>query len=55
VSNLLPNLDALIDELSGAGAATQDARVLAEEAKTASTVDDLDEAFGRVADGWRRP
>jgi hypothetical protein len=55
VSDLLPNLDALIDELPGSTPGTKDARALAEAVTVASTIEELDQALSRVAATWRQP
>jgi hypothetical protein len=54
VSELLPNLDALIAELTGVSQASQNARALAEAAREAATEVELDAALGAVAAAWLR-
>lgn len=54
VSELLPNLESLIDELSGVSAGMQDARRLAEAARGAASEEALDQALANVVEEWRR-
>lgn len=54
MSELLPNLESLIDELSGSSAGTHDARILAMAASAADSAESLDEALSAVAKEWQR-
>jgi hypothetical protein len=54
VSDLLPNLDALLQRLAGESAGRRDARLLAEAVAEASTVDVLDAALDAVIAAWRQ-
>lgn len=54
VSELLPNLDALIAELTKESQASQDARALATVAREAATEVALDAALAGVVAAWRR-
>lgn len=54
VSELLPNLDALLDSLNGEGPAVQDARELAAVGQEAATEDALHAALADVLATWRR-
>jgi hypothetical protein len=54
VSELLPNVDALIAKLASETPAVQDARALAEAARGAATEDELDEALAAVVARWLR-
>ncbi|MCV7070304.1 hypothetical protein H7H73_07250 [Mycobacterium rufum] len=55
MSDLLPNLDALLAQLTGTTAGTLDARALAESVTGAATDDDLDRALDAVIAAWRQP
>ncbi len=55
VSELLPNLEALLNQLTGTTAGTHDARTLAEAVAGAATDDDLDRALDAVITTWRQP
>lgn len=52
VSELLPNLDSLVSQLGHKSGAKADALALAESARSASTVAELDEAVRTVIEGW---
>lgn len=52
VSELLPNLDSLVSQLEHKSGAKTDALALAESARSASTVAELDEAVRTVIEGW---
>lgn len=54
VTELLPNLETLLDELTGDRPAVRDARALAEAARVASTEQELDAALDEVVAAWRR-
>ena len=54
VSELLPNLDSLIDELSGVGAGVQDAKMLAEAARGANSNEELDQVLAGLILRWRQ-
>jgi hypothetical protein len=54
VSELLPNVDALVEALAGESPALQDARALAEAAREAATEVALEAALTQVAATWRR-
>lgn len=54
VSDFLPNLDALLDELSGIGSAVRDARHLVEAVASATSVDELDQDLLHVIASWRK-
>ena len=53
MSELLPNLDALLAQLTGTAAGPRDARALAEAVAEAATDDDLDRALDAVISTWR--
>jgi hypothetical protein len=53
VSELIPNLDALLGELTDTSVGGQDARLLAEAARSAKDVDALDAALAALAESWR--
>jgi hypothetical protein len=55
MSDLLPNLDALLAQLTGATAGQRDARTLAEAAIHVEADDDLDRALDNVIATWRKP
>lgn len=55
MSDLLPNLDALLAQLTGTTAGPRDARALAEAVAQASTDDELDNALDAVIATWRKP
>ncbi len=55
MSDLLPNLDALLAQLTGTTAGPRDARALAESVAEATTDADLDEALDAVIATWRQP
>jgi len=55
VSELLPNLDALLAQLTGATAGPRDARALAQAVADAATEEDLDHALDAVIATWRQP
>lgn len=55
VSELLPNLDALLAQLTGTTAGPRDARALAEAVADAATDDDVDRALDAVIATWRQP
>lgn len=54
MSELLPNLELLIGELSGETPAVRDARALTEAARDAGSDDELDAALAAVVAAWRR-
>lgn len=54
MSDLLPNLDALLAHLTGSTTGTHDARTLAESVAAAATEDDLDFALDAVISSWRQ-
>jgi hypothetical protein len=54
VSDLLPNLDALLQQLIGESAGWRDARALAEAVAQCDTRDALDAALDTVIAAWRR-
>lgn len=54
MSDLLPNLDALLEKLGGDSPAVCDARALAEAVVTVGTEDDIDAALDAVISHWRR-
>lgn len=54
MSELLPNLESLIDEVGGTGTGQRDARTLAEATRGAGSEERLDEALATVVEGWRR-
>lgn len=54
MSELLPNLDALLAHLAGDTAGARDARTLAEAVTEATTEDDLDQALDAVIAIWRK-
>lgn len=54
MSDLLPNLNDLLAELSGSTPADRDARALAQVATEASTVAELDRALTSVVTDWRQ-
>lgn len=54
MSDLLPNLDSLLAQLTRENAGQRDARALAEAANRASTEQDLDAVIGEVIATWRR-
>lgn len=54
MSDLLPNLDALLEQLGGDAPAARDARALAEAGVTAGAEADLDAALDAVISHWRR-
>ncbi len=55
MSELLPNLDALLAQLTGETASQRDARALAEAAAHVDTDDELDRALDVLIATWRRP
>ena len=55
VSDLLPNLDALLQQLVGDAAGVRDARALTEVVARAQTEGDLDAALDTVIAMWRQP
>lgn len=55
MSDLLPNLDALLAQLTGTAAGPRDARVLAEAVADASTEEELDRAIDAVIATWGKP
>ncbi len=55
VSDLLPNLNSLLEQLTGETAGRRDARALAEAAASVCTEQELDAAMGDVIATWRRP
>jgi hypothetical protein len=54
VSDLLPNLDVLLDELSGSGPAIRDAWQLAEAVAVAASVEELDQELLAAIASWRK-
>jgi 2-polyprenyl-6-methoxyphenol hydroxylase-like FAD-dependent oxidoreductase len=54
MSDLLPNLDALLAQLTGATAGPRDARALAEAVAEARTDEDIDDALDAVIATWRK-
>lgn len=54
VSDLLPNLDSLLEQLAGEAAGRRDARALVEAAARVDTEEDLDAAINDVIATWRR-
>ncbi len=54
VSDLLPNLDALLKQLSGDAAGQRDARALAEAVAQAGSEEDVDTALDAVIAKWRQ-
>jgi hypothetical protein len=54
VSELLPNLESLIAELSDETPAVRDASALAQAARGATTDDELDVALAAVVASWRQ-
>jgi hypothetical protein len=54
MSELLPNVDALIADLTEESQASQDARALADAAREATTEVALDAALAGVVAAWRR-
>ena len=54
VSDLLPNLDALKEQLAGEAAGRRDALVLAETVAHIATEEDLDKALDTVIASWRQ-
>ncbi|MDN4517112.1 hypothetical protein QYF68_04645 [Mycolicibacterium austroafricanum] len=54
MSDLLPNLDALLAQLTGTTAGPRDARALAEAVAEATTDDELDRALDAVIAIWRQ-
>ncbi|GGM09605.1 hypothetical protein GCM10011594_31870 [Nakamurella endophytica] len=53
VSDLLPNLDALLQQLNDDTAARRDACELARAVQTAGTLDEVDEQLNVVVTRWR--
>ncbi|WP_428338668.1 hypothetical protein [Mycobacterium sp.] len=53
MSELLPNLDALLTHLVGDTGGARDARTLAEAVAESTTEDDLDQALDAVIATWR--
>ena len=54
MSELLPNLEALLEKLCGDTPAARDARALAEAVVQVGTEDDLDAALDSVISIWRQ-
>jgi hypothetical protein len=54
MSEMLPNIDALLAELASDTPVMRDARALAEVARGASSPDELDAAIAAVVAAWRR-
>ncbi|MGV0781408.1 hypothetical protein [Mycolicibacterium sp. XJ775] len=54
MSDLLPNLNALLEKLAGDGTAACDARALAEAVVHSETEEDLDSALDAVISDWRQ-
>lgn len=54
MSNLLPNLNALLEKLAGDGPTVCDARVLAEAVAHAETEEELDAALDAIVSEWRQ-
>lgn len=52
MSDLLPNLDALLEQLTGDAGGKRDARALAEAVAGASTEEELDRAIDAVITTW---
>jgi hypothetical protein len=55
MSELLPNLDALLAQLTGTTAGPRDARALAEAVAEAATDAEVDRALDKVIATWRQP
>jgi hypothetical protein len=55
MSDLLPNLGALLEQLAGDSAGKRDARDLAEAVAVANTEEDLDRAIDAVINTWGTP
>lgn len=54
MSDLLPNLDALLEKLVGESPAVCDARMLAEAVARVGTEEELDAALDAIIAEWRR-
>lgn len=54
MSDLLPNLNALLEKLVGDGPAVRDARALAEAVAHAATELELDTALDAIVSEWRQ-
>jgi len=55
MSDLIPNLGALLEQLTGDTAGKRDARDLAEAVAGASTEEELDRAIDAVINTWGTP